>query len=78
MADVPPLPTRVVLALLSGYKYLLSPYFSGTCRYVPGCADFMKEAVIRHGVLKGGWYGLRRLSRCHALGGSGYDPVPHQ
>lgn len=78
MADVLPLPSRLVLTLLSGYKYFISPYFSGTCRYVPGCADFMREAVMRHGALKGVWYGLRRLSRCHPLGGSGYDPVPHQ
>jgi putative membrane protein insertion efficiency factor len=76
MADVLPLPTRFVLALLGAYKYFVSPWFSGTCRYVPGCADFMTEAVLRHGVLRGGFYGLRRLARCHPFGGSGYDPVP--
>ena len=45
---------------------------------MPGCADYMAEAILRHGALKGTWYGLKRLSRCHPLGGSGYDPVPHQ
>jgi uncharacterized protein len=50
--------------------------FTGTCRYVPGCADYMAEAVARRGAVRGAWQGLRRLSRCHPFGGSGYDPVP--
>ena len=70
--------SRAMLAAIRGYKYVLSPWFSGTCRYVPSCADYMAEAILRHGALKGTWYGLKRLSRCHPLGGSGYDPVPHQ
>ena len=67
-----------MLAAIRGYKYLVSPWFSGTCRYVPSCADYMAEAILRHGAAKGAWYGLKRLSRCHPLGGSGHDPVPHQ
>jgi putative membrane protein insertion efficiency factor len=78
MADALPPLSRLVLSLIAVYKYLLSPSFIGTCRYVPGCADYMAEAVIRHGVLRGTWYGLRRLARCHPFGGSGHDPVPHQ
>jgi putative membrane protein insertion efficiency factor len=77
MADALPPLSRLVLSLIAVYKYLLSPSFTGTCRYVPGCADYMAEAVIRHGVLRGTWYGLRRLARCHPFGGSGHDPVPH-
>lgn len=71
------LATGLVLGLLALYKATLSPWFSGSCRFVPGCADYTAEAVVRFGVLKGGWLGLRRLSRCHPLGGSGLDPVPH-
>lgn len=29
-----------------------------------------------HGVLKGGWLGLKRISRCGPGGGYGFDPVP--
>ena len=54
----------------------LSPLFAGSCRYTPGCADYMSESIARFGVFRGGWIGTKRLCRCHPLGGHGYDPVP--
>jgi hypothetical protein len=68
---------RATLAALKLYKMLLSPLFAGSCRYVPSCSDYMAEAVERHGAAAGAALGLRRLSTCHPLGGSGLDPVPH-
>ena len=70
--------TRAVLAALRLYKTLLSPLFAGSCRYLPSCSDYMAEAVERHGAAAGTALGLRRLSRCHPLGGSGFDPVPER
>ena len=67
---------NVALALIRLYKVTLSPLFAGSCRYTPGCADYMSEAILRHGLLRGGWLGLRRLGRCHPFGGYGVDPVP--
>lgn len=46
------------------------------CRYVPSCSSYAEEAVERYGVARGGWMALRRLGRCHPLGGQGADPVP--
>lgn len=66
----------VALALLRGYKLFISPYFAGSCRFMPSCSDFAREAVIRHGVVRGTWLTARRLGRCHPLGASGFDPVP--
>ena len=64
------------LALLRVYKIILSPLFAGSCRYVPSCSEYMSESIARHGVMRGGWIGTRRLCRCHPFGGHGYDPVP--
>lgn len=66
----------LVLALLRGYKLLISPLFTGSCRFHPSCADYMAEAVSVHGAVRGVWLGLRRLARCLPFGGHGYDPVP--
>ncbi len=67
---------RPVLALIALYQATLSPVFRGSCRHVPSCSDYAREAVERHGAARGLWLALRRLSRCHPLGSSGYDPVP--
>jgi uncharacterized protein len=67
---------RLALALIRGYKVFISPYFRGSCRFLPSCADYASEAVARHGVVRGGWLAARRLSRCHPLCAAGHDPVP--
>ena len=38
---------RLALALLTLYKMLLSPLFTGSCRFVPSCSDYAREAVMR-------------------------------
>ena len=67
---------KLVLGLIRGYKLLISPLFTGSCRFQPSCADYMAEAVSLHGACRGVWLGLGRLTRCRPLGGHGYDPVP--
>lgn len=69
-------PQRGALTLIWAYKLLISQQFAGSCRYLPSCSEYAAEAVARFGVLRGSWLALRRLSRCHPLGSSGYDPVP--
>ncbi len=68
----------VVLVAIRAYKRFLSPMLPAACRYVPTCSDYAMEAVERHGALRGTWIALRRVLRCHPLGGHGYDPVPHE
>ena len=67
---------RAALTLLKGYKYFISPYFAGSCRFLPSCADYSAEAIRRHGVVRGVWLTVRRLVRCHPLCAAGHDPVP--
>jgi len=58
------------------YQKYLSPLKRVHCPYTPTCSQYALEALRKHGPLKGSWLTLRRLSRCHPWGGSGYDPVP--
>ena len=67
---------RAVLALLAGYKGLLSPLFAGSCRFEPSCSEYARLAVVEHGALRGSWLAARRLSRCRPFGAYGLDPVP--
>lgn len=64
------------LALIKIYQYLISPLLPPSCRYTPTCSHYAKEALVKHGLLKGGYLAIKRISRCTPWGGSGYDPVP--
>ena len=65
-----------LIFLVRFYQYILSPLMPATCRYQPTCSSYMIEALKKHGPFKGLFLGLKRISRCHPWGGSGYDPVP--
>jgi len=58
------------------YQLAISPWLGGNCRYQPTCSSYAIEALETHGVRRGSWLAVRRMSRCHPWGGSGYDPVP--
>lgn len=58
------------------YQLFISPVLPPACRFTPTCSAYAVEAIMTHGLLRGGWLAVKRLSRCHPWGGSGYDPVP--
>jgi putative membrane protein insertion efficiency factor len=68
--------TFILRLLIRFYQIVISPYLGPSCRHIPTCSNYMIEALQIHGPLKGLWLGLRRVSRCHPWGTSGYDPVP--
>ena len=62
--------------LVKVYQYLISPILPASCRYTPTCSHYTIEALRKHGLFKGGWLAIKRISSCNPWGGSGYDPVP--
>jgi len=66
------------LLLIRFYQIAISPYTPASCRYTPTCSQYVIESLQIHGLFKGGWLGIKRISKCHPWGGSGYDPVPEK
>jgi uncharacterized protein len=64
-----------ITLILAGYHRVLSPLLPNACRFYPSCSLYAAQAVEKHGVIKGMWLGLHRLSRCNSLHPGGYDPV---
>jgi putative membrane protein insertion efficiency factor len=64
------------IALIKIYQYGISPLIGPKCRYTPTCSSYALEAFKRYGIFRGFWLSVKRISSCHPLGGSGYDPVP--
>ncbi|MDA8611721.1 membrane protein insertion efficiency factor YidD [Flavobacteriaceae bacterium] len=62
--------------LIKGYQSFISPLLPPSCRYQPTCSQYTLESLKKYGLLKGGILGIKRISKCHPWGGSGYDPIP--
>jgi len=69
-------PVAIVAGAIRAYQLVLSPLIGPRCRYLPTCSEYAQEAIRAHGAARGTLLALRRIARCHPLGGSGYDPVP--
>jgi putative membrane protein insertion efficiency factor len=66
----------LLLSMLRGYQYAIRPLLGSNCRFFPSCSDYAREAIERHGALKGAWLTVRRVARCHPYHPGGFDPVP--
>ena len=67
---------KLALVLIQFYRYAISPLMGNRCRFHPSCSCYAHEAISTHGLARGGWLTLRRLSRCHPWHAGGFDPVP--
>ena len=66
------------LVLIRFYQVAISTYTPASCRYSPTCSHYAIEALEVHGLFKGSWLAIKRISKCHPWGGNGYDPVPEK
>ncbi len=69
---------RLLIALVRGYRLLLSPWLGSACRFEPTCSVYSLGALQRHGAAAGSWLTVRRLARCHPWCDGGHDPVPQE
>ena len=66
---------KVLIFLIKIYQSI-SKFTPPVCRFTPTCSEYMKQAIIKYGVVKGLWLGIKRICRCHPFNPGGYDPLP--
>jgi putative membrane protein insertion efficiency factor len=66
---------RFLLILIRIYQNTVSPFFPSSCRFYPTCSEYSYRAITKYGIIKGIWYSLIRLSKCHPFHEGGIDPV---
>ena len=71
-------PKRGLMALVRGYRLLLSPWLGSSCRFEPTCSVYSLQALEQHGAAAGSYLTVRRLARCHPWCEGGLDPVPQE
>ena len=71
--------TIILIKLIKGYRFLISPLLGHSCRYLPTCSEYSIEALKTYGFLKGLFMSIKRILSCHPIkflgGGEGFDPV---
>ena len=71
--------TKLIIGIIKGYKFLISPLLGNNCRYLPTCSEYSIEALKTFGFFKGLIMSLKRIVSCHPIkflgGGEGFDPV---
>lgn len=70
---------QVLLALIAFYQREISPLTPPSCRFIPTCSQYAKEAVEKYGPARGSLLAAKRLSKCHPFHRQKsieYDPVP--
>lgn len=67
---------KLLLGFILFYQITISPYLTPRCRFYPTCSYYAKTALNQHSLIKALYLIIRRISRCHPLGGSGVDFVP--
>lgn len=66
---------KILLILIKAYQKYISPLRPPTCRFYPSCSQYSYESIQKHGVIKGGFYSVVRISKCHPYHPGGFDPV---
>jgi len=69
-----------LILLIKIYKFLISPFFPASCRFLPTCSEYFIDSLKLNGIFRGSYLGLKRILRCHPIkilgGGNGFDPAP--
>ncbi|MBQ7126554.1 membrane protein insertion efficiency factor YidD [bacterium] len=66
---------KLLLYIINLYQKV-SRHFPPRCRFYPTCSEYTKQAIIKYGIFKGSYLGIKRILRCHPLNPGGYDPIP--
>ena len=66
----------LLMRLVKGYRFFLSPWLGSSCRFEPTCSQYSLQALVAHGATAGSYLTVTRIARCHPWCVGGTDPVP--
>jgi putative membrane protein insertion efficiency factor len=66
----------VVTGAIAVYQRLVSPLLGPRCRFYPSCSQYAKQALLKHGLVRGVLLAVGRVARCNPWNPGGVDFVP--
>ncbi len=69
------LPRNFGIALILGYRKVISPLYGDVCRFYPTCSSYGLTQVQQRGLLVGSVLALWRILRCNPFSSGGLDNV---
>ena len=63
------------IIIIKFYQSFISPLIGSNCRYNPTCSTYSIDSLKKHGLIKGIFLSIKRISKCNSLFKGGYDPV---
>lgn len=72
------LPRNLAVAIMHGYRRVVSPLYGQVCRYHPSCSRYALEAFQEYGFIVGFGLAAWRLIRCNPWTRGGIDDVPQR
>jgi len=66
----------ILIKLIHGYQYFISPLKPPSCRFTPSCSNYACDALAKYGFIRAVWLSIRRFIRCNPWNSGGYDPIP--
>ena len=70
--------TLLIVGLIRGYQYFISPLLPPSCRFEPTCSHYAMTALRRHGAVVGLVLATWRILRCNPYCAGGIDEVPER
>lgn len=64
---------RISINLLNVYQRYIRIRLPYSCRFIPSCSDYAKQAIIKYGFCKGAVKAATRLMQCHPFSGKAAD-----
>jgi len=65
----------ILIKIIKGYRYFISPLLGHSCRYLPTCSEYSIDALKEFGLVKGIFLSVKRILSCHPWGKGGFDPI---
>lgn len=66
----------IFVFVIKAYQIIISPILGQRCRFYPSCSSYAIAAIENHGIIRGIFFALKRLVKCHPWDPGGHDPVP--